>query len=206
MRHLIDGYNVMYAGGLLGKRLGPDRFRKVRNRFLNDLADALGPVESHQTTVVFDASDAPAEFPHETTHKGIAVIYAVDDADADERIEHLILQHSAPKTLTVVSSDRRLRRAAERRKAVAVSAESFWETLDTLRERKQAPKSAPSPPRPDPPRDRAVSAAESAYWLREFGDRDARPETREALGANDNPMLTDAEIAEIEREIDRERD
>lgn len=206
MRYLIDGYNVMYAGGLLGKRLGPDRFRKVRGRFLNDLAAALGPIESHQTTVVFDASDAPAEFPHETSHNGISVIYAVDDADADERIERLILSHPNPKSLTVVSSDRRLRRAAERRKAVAVTAESFWETLDTLRERQRSSKANPSAARPEAPRDRVVSSEESVYWLRVFADLDALPETRQALGANDNPMLTDAEIAEIEREIERESD
>ncbi len=59
MRYLIDGYNLMYAGGLLGKKLGPERFRKARLRFLNDLAATLGAIDAHQTTVVFDASDAP---------------------------------------------------------------------------------------------------------------------------------------------------
>ena len=44
MRTLIDGYNLMYALGLLGKRHGPDGFRKVRTRFLNDLAGALGAI------------------------------------------------------------------------------------------------------------------------------------------------------------------
>src|SRR5437868_5098367 len=34
MRTLIDGYNVMYALGLLEKRVGPERFRKARARFL----------------------------------------------------------------------------------------------------------------------------------------------------------------------------
>ena len=65
MRLLIDGYNLMYAVGLLGKRLGPDGFRKVRQRFLNDLADALGAVEAHQTTVVFDAAAPPDNVPSE---------------------------------------------------------------------------------------------------------------------------------------------
>src|SRR3954467_12446391 len=104
MRTLIDGYNLMYALGLLGKRLGPDGFRKVRTRFLNDLAAALGAVEAHQTTVVFDAADPPGHLPRESTFKGITVVFAVDDDDADERIERLIAAHSAPKGLTVVSS------------------------------------------------------------------------------------------------------
>ena len=90
MRTLIDGYNLMYALGLLGKRLGPDGFRKVRTRFLNDLAAAMGAVAAHQTTVVFDATDPPGHLPSESTHKGLTVIYAVGDESADDRIERLI--------------------------------------------------------------------------------------------------------------------
>ncbi len=43
MRLLIDGYNVMFAQGLVGKRYGIDHFRKARTHFLNKLADAAGP-------------------------------------------------------------------------------------------------------------------------------------------------------------------
>jgi len=127
MRHLIDGYNLMYALGLPGKRQGPDGFRKLRTRFLNDLAAALGPVAAHQTTVVFDASDPPGHLPRQSLHKGITVVFAVDDENADERIERLIAAHSSPKLLTVVSSDQRIRQAATRRKARAVTAEVFWQ-------------------------------------------------------------------------------
>src|ERR1700712_1360407 len=123
MRILIDGYNLMFAGGLLGKKFGPRGFRQVRNRFLNDLADTLGPLDARQTTVVFDAASAPADLPHSSTHKGLSVVYAVDNESADERIEELIAGHSVPKSLTVVSSDRRIRLAASRRKALAVTAD-----------------------------------------------------------------------------------
>ena len=135
MRYLIDGYNVMYAGGLLdGKRLGSDGFRQARTRFLNDLADALGPVDAHQTTVVFDAAAAPEGFANETQHKGLSVVYAVDDENADARIERLIAAHASPRTLAVVSSDHRIRQAATRRKALAVTADDFWVELDARKE------------------------------------------------------------------------
>src|SRR5438093_12747477 len=109
MRTLIDGYNLMHAVGLLGRRFGPDGFRRARLRFLNDLAAALGPVEAHQTTIVFDAAAPPEHAPRESTHKGLTVLFAVGDENADERIELLIAQHSAPKSLTVVSSAHRVR-------------------------------------------------------------------------------------------------
>jgi predicted RNA-binding protein with PIN domain len=205
MRTLIDGYNVMFAGGLLvgGKRLGPDGLLKVRQRFLNDLADALGPLDARQTTVVFDASQAPDDAPRETPHKGLTVLFAVDDDDADSRIEQLVARHPHPKSLTVVSSDRRVRQAAARRKARAVTAEAFWSDLDARKSRRSARDrdrtQSPEPPTGAP----EVTPEESAYWLREFGDLDRQPETLEALAPN-SAMLTDEEIARIEREVERE--
>src|SRR5206468_4175314 len=98
--------------------------------------------------------------------------------------------HSTPRTLTVVSSDRRIRQAADRRKAVAVTAEAFWETLDARKER-QRPVGSPLPS-PEPPRDRPPSSEDAAHWLREFADLDDQPETREALGGSSTPLLTDA--------------
>lgn len=196
MRILIDGYNVMHAVGLMGKRLGPDRFRRARQRFLNTLADGLGPVDAHQTTVVFDAVAPPEEFPAQTTHKGITVVFAVGDDSADARIEQLIAQHGTPKTLTVVSSDLRIRQAAERRKARALTADAFLDQLETSRRAKPVPKT-------DTTKERPLSSRESAYWQEVFADLEADPATHEAL-QQEPTLLTDADIAAIEREIERE--
>ena len=43
----------------------------------------------------------------------------------------------------------------------------------------------------------------SMLWLAEFGELDAAPETKEAFGPG-STLLTDAEIARIQREIDSE--
>lgn len=197
MRILIDGYNVMYAVGLLGKRLGPDHFRKARQRFLGRLARALGAVDAHQTTVVFDAATPPEEFPAVASFQGITVIYAVGDENADARIEQLIAQHPAPKSLTVVSSDQRIRHAAARRKARALTADAFLDQLEAP-PRPAAP-SAPA----EPARERALSARESAYWQEVFADVDDDPATQEAL--HQAPaLLSDEDIAAIEREVERE--
>ncbi len=199
MRYLIDGYNLMYAGGLLGKRLGPGGFQRVRHRFLNDLADAMGAVDAHQTTVVFDAASSPKESARESTFKGLSIIYAVDDENADARIEQILARHANPKTLTVVSTDRRIRHAAERRKSSAITADAFWVELDARREALKlhsAPSNRPTPTE-SPPDD-------TEFWLQEFAGLDEQPQTREAFGSDNIPMLSDAEIAELEREIERE--
>jgi len=198
MRTLIDGYNLMFAGGLLGRRLGPDGFRKVRHRFLNDLAATLNPVEAHLTTVVFDAKSAPPDVPSATRHKGLTVLFAVDVETADDRIEALIAHHSSPKTLTVVSSDHRIQKAATRRKAKVVSADDYWTRMDTLKERK------PRAPEPEEPsRAGSLSPRESAYWLEEFRDVAESDEAREAF-ARDPIFPSDEEIARIEREVEEE--
>jgi predicted RNA-binding protein with PIN domain len=200
MRFLIDGYNVMYERGLLGQRLGAERFRKARNRFLNEVAEGLGPVDAHQTTVVFDASTPPADLPRLTTHKGLTVVYAVDDENADARLELLIAEHSVPKSLTVVSSDNRVRQAASRRKARVLSADEFLTFLETRAKHPSAPE---APAAEQPNRDRPLTPEEAGYWLEQFGDLDALPETREAF-RNDSGIPTEAEIAEIERAVEDE--
>ncbi len=192
----------MYAGGLLGKPLGSEAFRRVRNRFLNDLACTMGGVDAHQTTVVFDASNAPEKLARVQTHKGLTVVYAVDDENADARIEELIGRHATPKTLTVVSTDRRIRQAAERRRAKAVTADDFWVELDR---RKEANEPGFKPlPRPKPERPVSISSQETEYWLREFDGLDDLPETREAFGTDHIPMLSEGEIRDLEREIEQE--
>ena len=200
MRLLIDGYNVMYAGGLLGKQFGPDGFRKARSRFLADIAAGLGPIEAHLTTVVFDASVVHEDRPKVTRNHGIEVIYAVNDENADARIEELISKHSSPKLLTVVSSDIRIRTAGSRRKTKLMNADQFWVDQASRKYALAHPKVVPADP---PARQHGLNEQESRYWQTQFADVVAMPETRQALN-QDTVFLTDAEILELQREIEQE--
>lgn len=202
MRTLIDGYNLMHAVGLMSRRFGPDGFRKVRQRFLNDLADLLEPVEAHQTTIVFDAATPPANAPLKSRHKGLTVIYSVGDENADARLEWLIAHHSAPKSLTVVSSDHRVRDAASRRKATVLTADEFWTRIKD-RKGRAPPRPAPAPTAEELARQHGPTSEEAAYWLDAFADLVDAPETRQALRSDDF-VPTDDDIARIEREVEDE--
>jgi uncharacterized protein len=206
MRWLIDGYNVMHAGGRLGPKLGRQGFRRARRRFLDDLANALVHGTVEQTTVVFDASLPPGDFPLQSSYRGIRVVFALGDENADARIELLIAADSNPKTLTVISSDRRIRQAAARRRSPSLPAEEFWEHLDRLTERAARKQPAEAPPAPLPATNHQEwreTPEESAFWAEAFGGVLDAPDVQEALAPNSS-LLTDAEIAEIQREIDRE--
>jgi uncharacterized protein len=205
MRWLIDGYNIMHAGGRLGPKVGREAFRRARRRFLDDLAQALGSERAGQTTVVFDASVPPGDFPLVTTYRGIHLVFALEDEDADTRIELMIGQDSNPRTLTVISSDRRIRQAASRRRARPMTAEQFWDWFDDLRTQsalaKKPRKVLPDRP-PLPDRSARPSIEESAFWLETFRELETA-EIGEAIAPNQS-LLTDAEIAEIQRQVDRE--
>jgi hypothetical protein len=205
MRILIDGYNLMYARGLLGGKPRPASLRRVRMRFLNELVAALLPVDAHQTTVVFDASLAPPDLPSETTHKGLTILFAVGDENADARIEDLLAHHPTPKSLTVVSSDNRVRQAASRRKAKVLTSEEFLETLDEQQRKPGRLAPLPTQPSEQAMRERVLSEEERAFWQDTFRPIEADKEVRRAQD-DEVTDLTDEGIAEIERELDQERE
>ena len=97
MRWLIDGYNVMHAGGRLGAKLSREGFRRARRRFLDELSTALGPDPARQTTVVFDASVHPGDFALDAEYRGLGILFALGDENADARIEQLIAADSNPR-------------------------------------------------------------------------------------------------------------
>lgn len=197
MRLLIDGYNLMHAVNLPATKVAPQELRKLRQRFLNALADALGPLEASQAVVVFDSTDAPKNLPRETRHKGMTVLFAANDEDADARMEALIAKHSAPKSLLVVSSDHRVQRAGKRRKAQVLGADDFWTKIHKPK------KKSPPIPAKQAETQKALSAEESAFWQETFRDVVDDPQTRRELrGADFVP--TDEEIARIEREVEGE--
>src|SRR5216683_3684936 len=99
--YLIDGYNLLHAMGVLRGRVGPQGLEKARLRLLGLLQGALGK-DAGQATIVFDAAGAPAGTADEQDYQGIHVRFAVHHEQADDLIEALIRQTSAPKQLAVV--------------------------------------------------------------------------------------------------------
>jgi uncharacterized protein len=168
MSLLIDGYNLLNTVGIVGARVGPGGLERSRLALLNFLAESVEPAEIPRTTVVFDAHDAPPGLPRVVNHRGITVRYASRYDEADTLIEELILADSAPRRLTVVSSDHRLQKAAHRRKARAVDSDVWYaEVVRRRRERHQAEAAGGEMP-PVPLLEEDVS-----YWVRQFGGQSA---------------------------------
>jgi hypothetical protein len=171
---LIDGYNLLHAMGVMRGRLGPTGLEKARLRLLGLLRGAYGD-DAATVTVVFDAAGAPAGATEVQNHRGIHVHFAVHEREADDLIENLIRHDSAPRRLTVVSDDHRIREAARRRHCTVLTCAAYLEWLDRQRRGRRAP-----PPETNT-KPAGVSAEEAAYWLREFADLEDDPNLKELL-------------------------
>jgi predicted RNA-binding protein with PIN domain len=171
MSWLIDGYNLMYAMGVLQGRKSPTGLKYARNRLLDLLRGAYGE-ESSQVTVVFDASDSPPGAAEELEYQGLHIRFAVREPEADDLIEDLIQHESVPRRLTVVSDDHRIQQAARRRQCEVLGCGAY---LDWLADHRR-----PQRPPPEPVgRTEGVPVPDTDHWLREFGDIEADPEFKE---------------------------
>ena len=168
MSLIIDAYNLLHASGILGKGVGPGGLERSRNALLNFLANTLEDDEIRRTTVVFDATDAPPGLPRTIDHGGLTVRYAAEYEDADSLIEQLILEDSAPKSLTVVSSDHRIQRAATRRRATAVDSDRWYAEMLLRRQSRSGSDAKDVKPMSSTP-------GEVAYWVDKFGESPKQP-------------------------------
>jgi predicted RNA-binding protein with PIN domain len=173
---LIDGYNLMYAAGIVGGGAGRGALERSRAALCRFVASALTDAERAGAVVVFDAAGAPPGLPATLDYAGVKVRFAKGYADADELLEELIAADTTPRRSTVVSSDHRVQRAARRRRAKAVDSDVWYETM--LRKRRELS----NPPADDASKPAlAAGEAEIEFWLSRVIDHsDAGPAERQA--------------------------
>lgn len=191
MYTLIDGYNVLFSLGMVPSPVKEGDLQFARASLLDMLVDALGE-KGRTCTVVFDATRAPARAPGDYVHHGIEVRFTKRREEADDLIAWMIKQCSAPKQMTVISSDHRLVEAATRRKATSVRADQF---VDWLARHK-----------PTTVSDSAVSMEhplEREHWLQAFAGIDT--ELSDAKNYPEEQWSRDVQIDEDDLEDPRKR-
>ncbi|MGH2774088.1 MAG: NYN domain-containing protein [Actinomycetota bacterium] len=121
-RWLVDGMNV------IGSR--PDKWWNDPDRAMHSLTQALdeyAALTGDDVTVVFDR--APRTNP-ETTHAVVTAASRKGRNAADHEIVDLVNSVEDPSTLTVVTSDRRLRDQVQALGSRTVSSGRFRDHLD----------------------------------------------------------------------------
>jgi predicted RNA-binding protein with PIN domain len=171
--YLIDGYNLLFAMGVLPSRAGPHGLEKARLGLLGLLRGAYGE-EAGQVTVIFDAAQAPPGLAPEQDTQGVHVRFAVGEKEADDVIEELIQHAAAPKHLTVVSDDHRIQQAARRRRCGVLGCADYLEWL--ARHRRQRQQTPETPEKPS-----STSPLDKQLWLAEFADLDRDPDMKDVF-------------------------
>ena len=93
----------------------------------------------------------------------LEIVFSGFHGDADTVIEEKIKANTAPRRLTVVSSDRRLRKAAAARKATAMKSERFWEQVRNELQRKKPLQKEPEE------KQEGLTESEAEQWMELFG-------------------------------------
>lgn len=153
---LIDGYNLLQA--IL--KIDEDMISLDEVGLSRTISQYLTRVRDHGH-IFFDGIGPP-----DKTDLGglenLEVYFSGPNLEADDMIEDKIADNTAPKRLIVVSTDRRIRAAARKRKAVSVRSELFWPTVVAQLD-KQMPTKEPKEKR------QGITDGETDQWMDLFG-------------------------------------
>lgn len=154
---LVDTYNVLHITGIL-----PPEYAGLD---VHGLAALVAGSRYGRQPVTLICDGTPKGVPAETAARAdrIRIVYAGPGREADDEITTLINRDSAPRRLTVVSNDNRVKQAARRRKARAMAGETFLRHL-ALDAAKSPARRSPAQRPPVPLDETQVNA-----WMRYFG-------------------------------------
>jgi len=169
---VVDAYNVLETEGVLPSHLaGPE---------VHDLIEMIAGsrFRRHRTIIVCDGvprHDRWEHKPHRTSnertesdhgggHAAFDVVYAGPGREADEAIEALLVSHSAARRMIIVSTDRRIRKAATRSGATSIISSVFLTQLaEDLQGLGVGERSLPK--RPKFATEVPLSRLDVAFWL-----------------------------------------
>ncbi len=141
MSLIVDCYNVLHVTmPPLLAGLDEGRLCAVLDRT---------PWADSAVTVVADGRPKPLR-ASESPVATVDLIFAGSHRSADDLIIQMIRQHTAPRRLTVVSSDREIRAAARKRRARDLSSEDFVDKLAKYAQRMGATRRVTARPTIDP--------------------------------------------------------
>ena len=152
----IDGHNLLHSVQKDDPDSGP-----IGDVQLCRIIGSYLKLTGQNGEIIFDGIGPPDKSGFEDI-SNLEVFFAGLGTDTDTVIEDKISLNTAPRRLRVVSSDRRLRKAARARKATSIKSEVFWNNMQKQLSRRKATKE----PRA---KRRGLSESETRQWLDIFG-------------------------------------
>lgn len=153
---IIDGHNLRWSI----QKEGED-FESITDLQLCYIVGRYLKLTGEKGEIVFDGT-GPSDKSRFGDISNLEVSFAGLATDADTVIGDKIKASTAPKRLTIVSSDRKVQAAARARKATVVKADVFWTDVQKQLSRRKTIKE-PSGKR------WGLSESETEQWLKFFG-------------------------------------
>jgi predicted RNA-binding protein with PIN domain len=153
---IIDGHNLLHTIFKLegdSGAVGDVGLCRILGRYFT--------LTGEKGEIIFDGTGPPDKSGFDNIGN-LEVFFAGLGTDADTVIEDKISTSTAPKGLTIVSSDRRLRAAAHKRKATSMKSDVFWNDVQKQLSRKW-PAKEPTEKR------QGLNEGETEQWLEFFG-------------------------------------
>jgi hypothetical protein len=151
---IIDGHNLLWAVQSI------EDDPSITDIGLCRVLDRYFGLAGLNGEIIFDGT-GPLNKTEFAAIRNLQVSFSGRASDCDAIIEQRILESSAPKLLTIVSTDRRLREAADDRKAVSVKVEDFWDKMKKQLNRQKPDK--------EPPGKRSgLTESETELWMKIF--------------------------------------
>jgi predicted RNA-binding protein with PIN domain len=152
---LIDGHNLLHSIEKIEEGSGG-----ISDVQLCHIIGSYLKLTGQSGEIIFDGIGPPDKSGFDGI-SNLEVFFSGLGADTDTLIEDKIIANSAPRRLKIVSSDRRLRRAARARKATSIKSKAFWNNVQKQLSRKKTAKE-PTAKR------RGLSESETRQWLEIF--------------------------------------
>jgi predicted RNA-binding protein with PIN domain len=153
---IIDGHNLLHTIFKLDGDSGA-----ISDVGLCRILSRYFSLTSEKGEIIFDGTGPPDKSGFDNI-SNLEVFFAGPGTDTDTVIEDKISASTAPKGLTIVSSDRRLRSAARKRKATSIKSDVFWNDVQKQLSRKR-PIKEPTEKR------QGLNEGETEQWLEFFG-------------------------------------
>jgi predicted RNA-binding protein with PIN domain len=175
MKILIDGYNLIFAWGWMPGNASTQASSIARKRMIEKLKQLIPFSVRGHFTMVFDvgaltSSQARQSLASGIDQSGFYLRFAHNYPDADSLIEKMIREESTPNQLVVVSTDQRLRTAAERRKAISIRSEDFLDAIvNIVHQIDQGKNQFDSDRVASTSKQQAIEGLAGIDWLTEFG-------------------------------------
>ena len=127
---VLDGYNVLFQTPLaISDGRGDIDLESSRRRLIGFLSELVSRTKRSDTAVVFDSKQLKSAAPQiSQAAPSLWVVFASHLDEADPYIEELIATHLRPKSLTVVTADRKILSTARSYAAVSIDPIQWYES------------------------------------------------------------------------------